>query len=183
MNSPTIAMKQIIPSLTTLLLSCFTAHAAEPAEFLAWSNKAGFTTPKIVLQFDPQKGAGFDWKLGSARPWYDSSDAAKAGTAVEFVREGIERMCGQRLDVVNSHDLTRGIVFTTLAGAGDDIRNDAEVVAALKNDGSNAYNDREAFFIRSEPERLLIVANTAAGLGVAAPALTIRTSITLNARE
>ncbi len=123
------------------------------------------------MQFDPKQGSGVDWKLAQDRPWYDHSDAAMLGNAVEFLREAVERMCGQRLDVVNSTDLSQGIVLTTLAGATDEVRNDAAVLTALKSDGGDDYNHREAFFIRSEPKRLLIVANTVAGLVVAVPEL------------
>ena len=144
---------------------------AKPAEFLVWSDAPDFSPPKIVIQFDPKGVTGVDWKLAKGRPWYDGSDAAKLGNAVEFLLEGIEKTCGQRLDVVNSNDLSKGIVLTTLAGATDDIRRDADVQAALKSDGSDDYNHREAFFIRSEPERLLIVANTVSGLVVAVPEL------------
>ena len=42
---------------------------------------------------------------------------------------------------------------------------------ALASDGKDAYNDREAFFIVSQPNRLLIVANTFEGLTAAVPAL------------
>ena len=36
-------------------------------------------------------------------------------------------MCGRRLEVVNSNDLSQGIVLTLLDGASEDIRNDADV--------------------------------------------------------
>ncbi len=142
-----------------------------PSEFLVFSDEAGFTPPAIVVQFDPRGGTGVDWKLAQGRPWHDSSEAAQLGAAVEFLREGIHRLCGQRLDVVNSNDLSRGIVLTLLNGASDDIREDDDIREALKNDGRDSYNHREAFFIRSEPERLLIVANRVEGLLVAAPEL------------
>jgi len=144
---------------------------AQPAGFIVHSKAPGFTPPKIVLQFDAQAGTGIDWNKASGRPWHESSDAAKAGSAVEFVRDGIERMTGRELEVVSGNDFSRGIVFTTLKAASEDISNDAEVIAALKNNGSDAYNDREAFFIRSEADRLLIITNTVEGFVTAAPAL------------
>ena len=164
-----------LSSLMSFLVSP-EAPAAQPIrrqspEFVVWSKEAGFKLPPIVVQFDPESGTGIDWAKAEGRPWYDSSDPAKVGAVVGFLREGIERMSGQRVDVVNSKDLSRGIVLTTLAGATEDIRGDADVQAALKNDGSDAYNDREAFYIRSERDRLLVVANTVKGLVVAVPEL------------
>lgn len=169
-------MKKQVPishhalAIIALLISN-TVAAAEPSEFTVHSIAEGFIPPKIVLQFDAQTGTGVDWQKAKGRPWHDGSDVAKAGFAVEFVRDGIERLCGRKLEVKSGNDLSRGIIFTTLQAAGDDIRNDAEVIAALKNDGSDSYNEREAFFIRSEAERLLIVANRVDGLVTAAPAL------------
>lgn len=165
-----IPVNRILASLAALLVS-LTAAAAAPDEFVVWSGNEDGPLPEIVLQLDSQKGTGFDWKLASARARHDTSELAKAAAAVEFLREGVERMCGKHLPVVNKNDLSRGIVLTTLAGATEDIRNDAEVTAALRNDGRDAYNHREAFFIRSEAARLLIVANGVEGLVAAAPAL------------
>lgn len=161
--------------LTALLAStgiCIGQTDHQPdTEFVVWSSALGFAPPPIVVQYDSESGTGIDWKQAEGRPWHDWSDPAKVGAAVEYLREGIERICGQRLAVVNSNDLSRGIVITTLDGASEDIRNDTDVQAALRNDGSDVYNNREAFFIRSERDRLLIVANTVEGLVVAVPEL------------
>lgn len=154
-----------------LLLFPALSGSARGEAFVVHSEAAGFVPPGIVLQWDAGAGTGFAWKPDSERPWHDQSEAARACTAVDFVRDGIARMCGRRLEVANSNDLSRGIVFTTLAGADAAIRKDPEVLAALRNDGSDGYNDREAFFIRSEANRLLLVANTVDGLVCAAPAL------------
>ncbi len=163
-------------TLLLILLFLQTTNFAETArsaedDFVVWSNKSGFVPPPIVVQYHPEQGTGIDWSKAVNRPWHDSSDPALVGAAVNFLREGIEKICGQRLAVKNSNNLSRGIVLTTLAGAPDDIRNDADVQNALKNDGSDAYNDREAYFIRSEKDRLFIVANTVQGLVAAVPAL------------
>lgn len=168
-----VVRKLIVPSSILLLLTtCASAEEqAQPAEFVVWSDAAEFRPPPIVVQFDAAAGTGVDWNLATGRPWYDTSNAAKLGDAVGFLREAIERMCGGQIEVSNSSDLSRGIVLTTLAGATDDIRGDAEVQAALKSDGSDAYNHHEAFYIRSEADRLLIVSNTVDGLVVAVPEL------------
>lgn len=74
-------------------------------------------------------------------------------------------MTGTELSIVtNTTDLAHGIVLTTLDAVPAEWTTDAAIQAALRNDGSDSYNDREAFFIRSEPDRLLVVANTADGL-------------------
>jgi hypothetical protein len=165
-----LRMKSILACFTGSLIT-IAVHAVGPDEFVVWSEKPGWQAPEIVLQFDPSHNTGFDWKLASARSGRDSSEAAKAGAAVEFLREGIQRMTRQRLGVINSNDLSRGIVLTTLDGAPAEVRNDPEVIAALCNDGSDPYNHREAFFIRSEPERVLIVAVEAGGLAAAVSSL------------
>ena len=154
-----------------LTFAIYTGLAAEPAEFVAWSAEPGFEPPKIAMSFRNDDGTAVDWSQTNKRQWHDSTDAATLGWAVELLCDGIERMTGRRPEVVNSEDQTRGFVLTTLDRAGDDIRNDAEVQAALRNTGDDRYNDREAFFIRSEAERLLIVANTIEGLVVAVPEL------------
>ena len=82
-----------------------------------------------------------------------------------------QRLTGTSLDVTSGPDHDRGIVLTLRNLAPGKIRNDPAVIEALKNDGSDNYNDREAFFLRSEPDRLLIVANTVDGLLAAVPAL------------
>lgn len=167
-------------SLLAAILMCEAASPAAaagsaatepPAEFVVWSDAADFVMPRIVLQFDEEKDTGVDWKLAVDRPWYDQSEVKELGDALESLREGIEKMCGQRIEVVNAQDLSRGIVFTTLAGASEVIRGDSEALAALRSDGSDDYNHCEAFFVRSEPQRLLIVANTINGLVCAVPEL------------
>ncbi|NQV24562.1 MAG: hypothetical protein HQ518_09360 [Rhodopirellula sp.] len=161
----------VLTSVQMATVTAFAAESPEPAEFVVWSDTAGFSPPQIVVPFDSDADTGVNRKLAADRPWYDRSEAKKLGDAIHFLREGVEKMCGRRLGVVNSNDLSRGIILTTLSGAGDDIRNDAAVQAALRSDGSDDYNHREAFLIRSEPQRLLIVANTIDGLVCAVPEL------------
>lgn len=88
-------------------------ESTEPAEFVVWSDDGGFVPPQIVVQFNAEQGTGVDWKLAVDRPWYDRSQAAKMGDAVGYLRHGVERLCGQRLEVVNSAELQQGIVLTT----------------------------------------------------------------------
>ena len=84
--------------------------------------------------------------------------------AAEFLCEGIEKMTGKRLPIARRTDYARGIILLTSAHAPAALRNDPAVKEALKNTGADSYNDREAFFIRSEKDRLLLIANTPNGL-------------------
>jgi hypothetical protein len=151
--------------------SCVLAVGPPSAEFRVWSVAADFAPPEVIVQHDPAAGTGIDWKEALNRPWYEQSDAKRMADAVGFLVEGIERMVGQRLNVRSSNDLSRGIILTTLSGASADIRSDPAIIKALQNDGSDPYNHHEAWFIRSEPKRLLIVANTMPGLVCAIPEL------------
>ena len=127
-----------------------------------------------MQQYDPLARTGFDWQAAlAAKNQYPNyfTVLAKIAYTVLYLQEAIQKMTGKNLRIINSDDLSKGIVFTTLAGAPSKLRNDPEIVQALKSDGSDSYNDREAFFIRSEPTRLLIIANTVDGLAAAVPEL------------
>lgn len=91
-------------------------------------------------------------------------------SAVNYLREGIKKMTGVEMPVRFGGDLSKGLVLATLENAPLEVREDEEVRQALRNTGEDLYNANEAYFIRSEPERVWIVANTDEGLshGVAA---------------
>lgn len=91
--------------------------------------------------------------------------------ALEFLQEGIARLTGQTPTIRSGADADGGIIVTLLRYAPADVAGDPRVTQALRNDGSDSYNDREAFYLRSEPNRLLVVANTIDGLVAAMPAL------------
>lgn len=80
-------------------------------------------------------------------------------------------MSGREPAIVSANDPTRGIVLLLARHAPTDIGDDLKIAAALRNDGSDSYNDREAFYLRSEKDRLLIIANTLDGLIAAIPVL------------
>ncbi|MFM7056616.1 MAG: hypothetical protein ACKO2P_06800 [Planctomycetota bacterium] len=164
-------MQRFLTFLPVLLLTPALLNAADPtaAEFRVWSVDASFQPPEVIVQHDPQSTTGIDWNVAVERPWYEQSDARRIADAAGFLVEGIERMTACRLTVRSSNDLTRGIILTTLSGASADIRSDPAVLKALQNDGRDPYNHNEAWFIRSEPRRLLIVANTVSGLVCAVP--------------
>lgn len=169
-------MVQITRHRTAILfLICFaglavSAWAAPPVTYVVMDTAAGFQPPKIILQYNAERNTGFDWEKVRALYKLDGSDAGRLRDAVTYLHEGIRKISGQSLEIVSSNDLSTGIVLTTLAGAPE-LAADAEITAALKNDGTDGYNDREAFFLRSEPKRLLIVANTVEGLIAAVPEL------------
>jgi len=144
---------------------------AQATPFVVHDPKPGFQPPAIVLQYDAATGVGVDWSKTAPLYVFDDSDGGLLRDAVNFLREGIENMTGRRLEVVNGNELSRGIVLTTLAGAPLDVREDPAVRNALRSDGSDAYNDREAFYMRSEAQRVLVVANTVSGLVCAVPEL------------
>lgn len=154
-----------------LTLSVGTLSAKEPlAKFVVVETARDFRLPKIVVQHDAKAGTGFDWGTASKLYKLDGSDAGRLRDVVNFLHEGLRRLSGRSLEIASSPEVSAGIVLTTLTGAPE-LQRDAEIVAALKNDGTDGYNDREAFFIRSEPARLLIVANTVEGLIAAVPEL------------
>lgn len=138
--------------------------------FQVASATAGFVPPKIVVQYNAANNSGFNWTTAVALRPFDSTDAGRLRNAVRYVQEGILKTSKQKLDIINSDDISTGIVFTTLAAAPS-LAGDTEITTALNSDGKDAYNNREAFFIRSEVNRLLIVANTVEGLIAAVPEL------------
>lgn len=127
--------------------------------------------PPIVLSFDSTTGAGLNWAELSSPRTLAHLPRGHFRDAVHFLQDGIRRMTGRTLDVQSGTDLRRGIILTLLENASPDISDDRVVQAALRNDGTDAYNDREAFYLRSEADRLLVVANTIDGLIAAMPAL------------
>ena len=142
--------------------------ASEP--FVAVDVERGQQT-SVVLQFDADSGTGFDWAELSAPRVPAGSANARLADAVRFLQEGIARITGQTLDVRSDNDVSRGIVLLLARNAPQELQSDAFIQQALKNDGSDAYNHLEAFCLRSERDRLLVVANTADGLIAAVPAL------------
>jgi len=138
--------------------------------FLAHEPSAAFEAPPIVLHHDPTTGAGFDWETARARATVTNrkafyrDDEMLAWGAAAYLEEGVRRMTGRSLAVESGPDIDRGIVLLTLAGAPDALRTDPEIVAALAENGTDDYAHVEAYHVRTEADRVLIVANRAAGL-------------------
>lgn len=150
--------------LCSLLLPAASCAAGAPAPFMVWNPARPGNLPPIVLQCDAARGTGFQYEKIAGLGEYDASPAGCMRAAVVYLREAIVRMTGRELPVRSQADLSAGIVLTTLAGAGEDVRRDPRVRAALCDNGRDAYNAVEAFYLRSEAKRLLLVANTPAGL-------------------
>ena len=150
-------------SIAIFLLVLSAIQNSRGAQFVVKSEEAA---PPIVLQYDAAEKTGFDWARLDALPYYalPTEDGATAIRAARYLREAIRRMTGKEPDVSSKNDLSRGFVLALLKNAPADIQNDKAVIAALKNDGKDNYNANEAFFIRSEVGRVLIVANTPDGL-------------------
>lgn len=154
-------------SLLLVVLSA-TASAAEDRRgpFVAHRADPDFRPPQIILQHDPAKGTGYAWEALDASP-----DLIRLKDALLFLQEGIERMTGARLAITSGTDLSEGLVFTTLEAADEAVRRDPAIIAALASTGADPYHATEAFHIRSEPDRLLVVANTPEGFICAIPEL------------
>ena len=145
--------------------------AAQPKHgpFTAVDADRGILAPILI-----PRASGYDWDaISSARLLHPQSAEAKIRDAALFLREAIERLTGVAPEIKAADDaeLNAGILFVFSPSAPDEIRNAPAIAAALRDDGSDSYNHREAFFLRSEPNRLLIVANTADGIAAAVPAL------------
>lgn len=139
--------------------------------YVAWSAGQGFKVPQIIIRTEATDQSGIDWEALAKRPWSDNSEIRKMADAALYLAEGIEQMTGTRLKIRSSSDLQNGIVLVTLAAATEQIRSDVQVQEALAADTGDGYSQTEAWFIRSESSRLLVVANTIAGLVCAVPEL------------
>lgn len=157
-----------ICSLTLLAMSCEGPKRATRSEtsvgFVAYQPAPDFPLPAIVLQYDPINQTGANWAEVSRPKWHELADPIILGRAAEYVRDGLKRMTGRDFAVVSTNDLSRGIVLTLRKNATKDIRNDPAVERALRSDPRDPYAANEAFYIRSEKERVLVVANTPDGL-------------------
>lgn len=150
-----------------------------PSPFIVWSTSPGFVKPNIVLQYSSTNGTGVNWTTAQSLHFYNNTPAAQVRDAVQYLQEGIRKMAGQTTgwDVVNQADLTLsdGILLTTLAAAPASIQSDPAVLAALAQPapgpGIFGIEAREAYYIRSEGNRVIVVANRLEGLVTAIPDL------------
>ncbi|HOK80954.1 MAG TPA: hypothetical protein PK165_07595, partial [bacterium] len=120
--------------------------------------------PPIVIQYNAEMKTGYYVDFSKPIVWYDSSPAATMGRAAIFVQEGIEKMTGKKVPTVCSNDISKGIILLTINGAPEKLKKDPDVKKALSNNGKDAYNEKEAYFIKSEPDRVLVIANNPKGI-------------------
>ena len=136
--------------------------------FVAFEPRENFVLPEIVLQYDPVKKTGANWddlKNPAARA---ATPPVIMALAADYLRDGLERMTGKDFPIVSKNDLSSGIVLTLLKDAPVEIRNDREIQKALAENPDDPYAAKEAFYIRSGKNRVLVVANTPNGLTAAA---------------
>ncbi|MEO6847441.1 MAG: hypothetical protein ABI443_07880, partial [Chthoniobacterales bacterium] len=163
--------------LLTVALAAFSLSftQAKPASqgvpFTAYHPGPDFTQAEIVLQYDPVAKTGVNWSEVSDPLWSDQTPAFTLGRAANYLRDGLTRMTGKEFHIVSKNDLSKGIVLTLLKNASPDIQNDPEIKKALAPDPKDIYAAKEAFFLRSEKNRVLVVANTPDGLLDAVSAL------------
>lgn len=172
-------MKISSPSFVGLLsfgfltpIFCFAPLAPTVAAvpFVAVDPAKGQQT-SIVLQQDPASSQGFEWTELMEPRLPANTPEAGLRDAILFLREGIQRMTGQTLEIRSDRDVSRGIVLMLMQNAPKSLRDDPLVKKGLGDDGADPYNNREAYCLRSESDRLLVVANTVDGLIAAVPAL------------
>jgi len=165
-------IKECIRRLIKLLLELiFGKKEPDLTPFQVHSTDPTFIAPVIRLHFDPDYGITASWEDVRSkgepkdhRVADNKSQLVHTFNAIEYLRDAIERMTGRSLDVVDGKDFSSGINFVLWKGAPPDIENDQEIRNALNEDGPQKTSDREAYYIRSEKKRVLIVARTVAGL-------------------
>ena len=147
------------PAVALCLLTVFAPYCA------AIAGGAEARPPhEIVLQWSPKTGTGYNWDAIKRLKTDDYRPDNVMRVSVEYLAEAIQRMTGRRPTIRSSEDLSRGIVLTTLAGAPQSLRNDPRVRAALARADYDLYNATEAFYIRCERDRVLLIANNEDGL-------------------
>lgn len=146
---------------------CAVPLIAAAVPFTVTTPGANGITAEIVVQFNPATKSGYSWDPASTLTWYATSPGDIVRRSAEYLQEGIKRMTGKQLPIVQHAELTRGIILTLLSNAPLNLRRDPAILAALKNTGIDSYNDREAFYIRSEAGRTIVIANTTDGLAAA----------------
>lgn len=120
--------------------------------------------PPIVIYFNSETKSGYSVDLTKPVVWYDSSSESTMRRAAEFVKEAIEKMTGKKIPIKCDRDISRGIILLTISGAPKEIKNNPEIVKALASNGRDTYNNREAYYIKTEANRVIVIANSPAGI-------------------
>ncbi|MFW6039405.1 MAG: hypothetical protein ACOC9P_02905, partial [bacterium] len=119
----------------------------------------------VVVPFDPVSDRGFNLDQINALPRYSRAPELSLREGIDYLNEAVQKMTGAPLPAArNDTDPSQGIILTTLEFAPQDVREDPRVAQALARRDENDLAANEAYYIRSETDRLLIVANTPSGL-------------------
>ena len=138
--------------------------ASSPVRFVAWSPKHDFNLPPIVLVPGAVAPEDIDWEQVKRPKAFHPTPTIMLGRAASYLQEGLQRMTGQSFPIESGDDLSTGFTLVQFDSAPDDIRLDPEIRQALESDPDDPYANNEAFFIRTELSRVLLVANTVDGL-------------------
>lgn len=141
----------------------FTVTAATPIVvaqdvFTPWPASIPNAQTLANLTYTP---GGSNWMIGAVNGPTVTHDLWGLWASLTYLKEGLKRLTGQSLSVQTTNDLSTGIVLTTVAAASPDIR---AYAGYLDNDGTDDFNANEAYYIRTEAQRTIVLANTVDGL-------------------
>ncbi|MCM8816936.1 MAG: hypothetical protein NC913_05435 [Candidatus Omnitrophica bacterium] len=120
--------------------------------------------PGIVIYYNAETKMGYNIDLTKPLLWYDSSPQATMRRSATFIQEAIEKMTGKKIPIRCDTEISKGIVLLTVDCAPQEFKNDPEIKKALSNNGKDTYNNQEAYFIRSEKDRVIVIANKPDGI-------------------
>lgn len=138
--------------------------ALPPEGFVAWSPESGFTLPPIVLAPGLIEQADIDWAQVDHPRAFHPTPPIMLGRAARYLQDGLKRMTGQSFPIKSRDDVTTGFVLVLFDSAPEDIRTDPGIRRGLLGDPDDPYANTEAFCIRCDPSRVLLVANNVDGL-------------------
>ncbi len=147
-----------------MILRLLLASALCAAPAFAVEYQVGKEGPGIVFPYDAETKTGIDWQTASTSKRIVLDPAKPALDAAAYLQEAIRRMTGHEPAIANGTAASPGILLMQYADAPAEIRDDPKIAAALRPSAQEPYRHVEAFYLRSEPHRLLIIANTPFGL-------------------
>jgi hypothetical protein len=141
------------------------AVAPLSAQTFSLNNDQSFSLlPKITLYYDPSTRSGVEWAKVKQPKWNNIEDNTVIGRAAFYLKEALDKMTGRSFEIVSDSNTSKGIILVLLSDAPIEIRHDPEIQNALTNIDDKQYSSNEAFFIKTEKDRVLLVANSADGL-------------------
>ncbi len=155
-------MKKILLMSTLFLIGPFIINAV--GYTLLTPTTPQENLPSIIIHYDEEAKAGYNIDFSKPLVWYDSSKEATMRRAGSFIQESVKKMTGRIIPLKCSNDISKGIVLLMVRDAPDHIKNDPQIKKALANDGTDSYNNKEAYYIKTEPNRVLVIANNPEGI-------------------